>query len=47
VYNTKELVLKRQEVEGVIFKAVRNRLGGICCRTDCATFGGSGVYYTS
>lgn len=42
VFSTKELISKRKEVEGVIFKAVRNRLGGICCRPDCSSYGENG-----
>ncbi|VDI49327.1 uncharacterized protein LOC143059524 [Mytilus galloprovincialis] len=31
VYNTREVVKKRKEIEEVIYKAIRERLGGICC----------------
>ncbi|XP_045167398.2 uncharacterized protein LOC123530708 [Mercenaria mercenaria] len=35
VYNTTELRTKRQEIEAVVYKAVRERLGGECCRPNC------------
>lgn len=38
VYNTTELKTKRLEIEQVIYKAVRQRLGGICCRPDCTAY---------
>ena len=31
VYNTREIVSKRKEIEAVIYKAIRERLGGTCC----------------
>lgn len=30
-FNTREIVSKRKEIESVCYKAVRERLGGICC----------------
>ncbi|KAL4219618.1 hypothetical protein ACF0H5_022191 [Mactra antiquata] len=38
VYNTTELKTKRPEIEKVIYKAVRERLGGKCCRPDCQAY---------
>lgn len=38
VYNTTELKTKRLEIESVIYKAVRERLGGTCCRPDCSSY---------
>lgn len=38
VYNTTDLIEKRAEIESVIYKAVRERIGGICCRPDCSAY---------
>ncbi|XP_060584087.1 uncharacterized protein LOC132740237 [Ruditapes philippinarum] len=38
VYNTTELKTKRPEIERVLYKAVRERLGGTCCRPDCSAY---------
>ncbi|XP_045169648.2 uncharacterized protein LOC123532306 [Mercenaria mercenaria] len=38
VYNTTELKTKRPEIERVLYKAVRERLGGTCCRPDCNSY---------
>lgn len=38
VYNTTELKTKRREIEAVIYKAVRERLGGQCCRPNCDAY---------
>ncbi|KAL4222775.1 hypothetical protein ACF0H5_018815 [Mactra antiquata] len=38
VYNTTELRTKRAEIEKVMFDAVRERLGGKCCRPNCEQY---------
>ncbi|XP_061187984.1 uncharacterized protein LOC133196050 [Saccostrea echinata] len=37
-YTTRELVSDRKLLEETIYKAVRERLGGICCRPNCTSF---------
>lgn len=36
VYTTRELIRSRSAVEAELYRAVRQRLGGICCRPDCS-----------
>lgn len=38
VYNTRQLIANRTQIEDVLFKAVSQRLGGTCCRPDCKAF---------
>lgn len=35
IYSTRELISDRAKVEEDLYKAVRERLGGTCCQTDC------------
>ena len=35
VFNTREMFGNRSQVETVLWKAVRERLGGICCPVEC------------
>ncbi|XP_048778067.1 uncharacterized protein LOC125681856 [Ostrea edulis] len=37
-YTTRELVSDRKLLEETIYKAVRERLGGTCCRPDCSSY---------
>lgn len=37
-YTTRELVSDRRLLEETIYKAVRERLGGTCCRPDCSSY---------
>lgn len=37
-YNTRELVANRKIMEDNIYKAVSQRLGGTCCRSDCTAY---------
>ncbi|KAL3832276.1 hypothetical protein ACJMK2_023934 [Sinanodonta woodiana] len=36
VYSTRQLILNRLQVQEIISKAIRDRLGGTCCRPGCA-----------
>ncbi|XP_062579680.1 uncharacterized protein LOC134241662 [Saccostrea cucullata] len=38
LYTTRELVTNRKLMEQTIYKAVRERLGGTCCRPDCTSY---------
>ncbi|XP_045168927.2 uncharacterized protein LOC123531754 [Mercenaria mercenaria] len=38
IYVTTELITKRPEIERVIYDAVRQRLGGKCCRPNCRAY---------
>ncbi|XP_048777110.2 uncharacterized protein LOC125681186 [Ostrea edulis] len=37
-YNTRELIANRKRMEQTVYKAVRDRLGGTCCRPDCSSY---------
>lgn len=37
-YNTRELITNRKVMEETVYKAVRDRLGGTCCRSDCSSY---------
>ena len=34
-FATREFVNNRKALEAALFKAIRERLGGICCALDC------------
>lgn len=36
VFTTRDMFSERRKVEEVMYKAVRERLGGICCQRDCS-----------
>ena len=38
-FSTREYIHSREQVEETLFAAVRERLGGTCCETDCSTPG--------
>lgn len=38
VFTTRELVQNRSAVETELYRAVRQRIGGICCRPDCRQY---------
>ncbi|XP_060073151.1 uncharacterized protein LOC132552967 [Ylistrum balloti] len=37
-FNTRQMISDRKVLEETIFTAVRERLGGTCCRQDCSSF---------
>ncbi|XP_033728421.1 uncharacterized protein LOC117317661 [Pecten maximus] len=37
-FNTKQMITDRKLLEETIYTAVRERLGGTCCRQDCSSF---------
>ncbi|XP_069107759.1 uncharacterized protein [Argopecten irradians] len=37
-FNTKQMITDRKILEETLYTAVRERLGGICCRKDCSAF---------
>ncbi|XP_045165705.1 uncharacterized protein LOC123529441 [Mercenaria mercenaria] len=39
IFTTRELIQNRSSVEKVLHSAVRQRLGGECCRPDCSQYG--------
>lgn len=37
-FATREFVTNRRALEAALFKAIRERLGGICCAVDCTQY---------
>ena len=37
-FATREFITNRKALEAALFKAVRERLGGICCAKDCTLY---------
>ncbi|KAL8612319.1 hypothetical protein ACOMHN_062266 [Nucella lapillus] len=37
-FNTREFITNRKALEAALFRAVRERLGGICCAKDCSQY---------
>lgn len=44
-YTTRNLVDNRKLLEQTIYKAIRERLGGMCCRPNCSSYAHGAVSF--